>query len=75
MSTEYDAQDTEFSWSDNEAVAVQSVKGIAVYTNPNGEIVIRQENDGALWDHDPFIVIPRERVADVINALQKEVED
>ncbi len=64
----------EFSWSDNEAVVMRGYGGIAVYTNPHGDVVIRQEGDGMGFDRDPFIVIPRDRVSAVIAAIKKESE-
>jgi hypothetical protein len=63
-----------FDWRSEDAVVVKSIAAIAVYTNPHGEVVIRQEKDGFLFDQDPFVVIPRDRVSEVIAALQKECE-
>ncbi len=66
----------EFSWSKSESVVVKTTAGIAVYTTPHGDVVIRQDQvDDGFWDRDPFIVIPRDRVTDVIAALQREIED
>jgi hypothetical protein len=66
----------QFSWSNDAAVVIKTTAGIAVYTNPHGDIVIRQDRvDGQQWDTDPFVVIPRDRVTAVIAALQKEIED
>ena len=64
-----------FEWSDVDAVVVPSIRAIAVYTNPSGEIVIRQEGDGEylFGGQDPFIVIPRDRVKDLIAALEREM--
>ena len=42
-----------------------------MYTNTHGEVVIRQQNISENLDQDPLIVIPRERVRDVIAALKK----
>jgi hypothetical protein len=36
----------EFSWQDNEAVIIKRTDAIAVYTNHDGDIVIRQEGMG-----------------------------
>ena len=49
--------ETEFSWSDNDSVVIPPVAAIAVYTNPNGNVVIRQEGDPIGCQEDPFIVI------------------
>ena len=64
----------EFSWNDTEAIIVKRTDAIAVYSNPEGNIVIRQE--GIDYGDDPgdqVIVIPRDRVSDVIEALSKEL--
>jgi hypothetical protein len=58
-----------FDWSDKEAQAqipVRSIQGVAVYTNPDGDIVIRQQA-GALEDEDSIVVIPTQ-CADVVAA-------
>jgi predicted glycosyltransferase len=63
-----------FDWLGDESVVVNPVSAIAVYTNTHGEVVIRQQNLNESLDQDPLIVIPRERVRDVIAALKKESE-
>jgi hypothetical protein len=75
MSSE--AEDKEnFSWDDSECIVMKSSAGIAVYANPSNDVVIRQERmDDTFWERDPFIIIPRERVKDVIAALQREIEE
>jgi hypothetical protein len=60
----------EFSWSNVEEV-VKSVNAIAVYSNPHGDVVIRQAGDN-YPDPDQVIVIPRGSVKDVIAAMRKE---
>ncbi len=64
------SEDNEFNWSDRDSVVVRSVDAIAVYTNPHGELVIRQQS--RLGEEDQFIVIPLERVQDLIAALSEE---
>ena len=68
--------DSKFDWN-SEEVVIKAVEAIAVYTNPHGDIVIRQQDtsDGLRPDGDPFIVIPRDRVAAVLAAVQKELEE
>jgi hypothetical protein len=69
------AADNEFSWN-SDSVVMKTTAGIAVYTNPHGDVVVRQEKvEDGFWDQDPFIVIPRDRVRDVIAALEKEIND
>jgi hypothetical protein len=53
-----------------ESVIIQSVQAVAVYTNPNGEIVIRQES--STQDDDHFVVIPRSQVKVLLKALRDE---
>ena len=62
-----------FSWKDTEDVIIDRVEAIAVYSNPKGNIVIRQES--SIGEDDAVIVVPKSRVRDLILALQNEVED
>jgi hypothetical protein len=63
----------EFSWSNRDCVLIESVDSIAVYTDGDGKIVIRQQDiDGHASDQ--MIVIPRARVAELVRALQQECE-
>ena len=65
----------DFDWGSSEGIVMKTAAGIAVYTNPHGDVVIRQDRmDDSFWERDPFIVIPCHRVSDVIAALQKESE-
>lgn len=64
------SEDKEFNWSDRDSIVVRSVDAIAVYTNPDGEVVIRQQS--RMGEEDQFIVIPLERVQDLIAALSEE---
>lgn len=65
---------SEFVWaSDESAVVFKTVQGVAVYPNPDGDIVIRQQA-GPLDDDDEVIVIPRERGEALIAALVAELE-
>lgn len=47
----------EFDWGDNEAVTLRSYGAIAVYENPHGSIVLRQQRD-ALEEEDSTVIIP-----------------
>lgn len=63
---------TDFSWFSDDAVAVRGQGAIAVYQNPHGEIVIRQQQ----WpDDDPFILIGRDHIPALIAALLKAAKD
>lgn len=56
--------------ADKEAVVVPSVQAIAVYTNPDGDIVIRQQDP--MGQDDAVVVIPRAMVGRVVKALRTE---
>ena len=62
--------ETDFSWSDNESLVISSVDAVAVYTSPDGQIAIRQRD--STDERDAIIVLPRQRVSELIAALQKE---
>lgn len=53
-----------------ESTVIPSVRAVAVYTNPNGDIVIRQEG---YPDEDAVIVIPRGALNSLVKALKAEV--
>lgn len=62
----------EFSWTDKDSVVIEKVDAIAVYTNPRGDIVIRQEGN---MEDDSIIVVPQSRLNDLISALRREAQD
>ena len=65
----------EFVWAlDESTVVFKTVWAVAVYKNPFGDIVIRQQA-GPLDDDDAVIVIPRDRGDALIAALVAELED
>ncbi len=67
------SEDRSFSWvTSKESVAIPRVDAIAVYTNPENDVVIRQQ-DSMDYD-DAVIVIPRDRVNDLIAVLKRELE-
>lgn len=64
-----------WKWNDedNKALTVfPTVSAVAVYTNPDGDIVVRQE--GYMGGDDSIIVIPRIHAGAVISAIQAELE-
>lgn len=63
----------EFDWRTSEEIVFRTAQGIAVYRNPDGDIVIRQQA-GALEDEDTFIVVPYGRLELFILSLQNELE-
>lgn len=56
-------------WKDS--TVIPSVLAVAVYTNPNGGIVIRQE--GYQGEDDQVVIIPPSSVSVLIEALKAEV--
>ena len=59
--------DEQFKWGDDDTVFVTEL-GIAVYRNPKGDIVIRQEG----WpDEDSVIVIPIAQANSVLAAIRE----
>jgi hypothetical protein len=66
------SEDKEFKWSETDSVVIRAVEALAVYTNPTGDVVIRQQN--SMGDEDHFIVIPPDRIEDLITALKNETE-
>lgn len=59
----------DFSWDDCESVVVKPISGIAVYENPEGNIVVRLE-----WG-DEFIAIPRQHAQVVAAAIIRLLEN
>jgi hypothetical protein len=58
----------EFDWSDDDVVVLREQRLTAVYRNPHGDLVIRQERS---WneDEDPFLVIAADNVQTLIDKL------
>lgn len=66
---------SDWSWhgeDGKESTVFPTVSAVAVYTNPAGDIVIRQE--GHMGEDDSVIVIPRVHAGAVISAMQAEFE-
>jgi hypothetical protein len=55
---------------EKESLVVASVQAVAVYTNPRGEIVIRQES--AMREDDSVIVIPKSVGVALAKAIRAE---
>jgi len=64
---------TDFKWNEDiDNVVFKAVEGVAVYANPDGDIVIRQRA-GPLDYDDAVIVIRRDRVLALASALKTEL--
>ncbi|MCP1760015.1 hypothetical protein [Bradyrhizobium japonicum] len=67
--------DTEdFSWRDTDSVVVRQQDAIAVYSNPDGDLVIRRRRS---WDEedDVWIVVAQTQIRTVINAMEKVLKE
>ena len=64
----------DFSWRDTDAVVVRQQDAIAVYSNPDGELVIRRRR---AWDEDDdvWIVVAQTQIRTVIDAMEKVLKD
>ena len=63
------AEANDFSWSDDSLVVVKRVDAIAVYKNPEGDIVIRQESRGN--DEDSRVVVPPQYAYTLVESIQR----
>ena len=59
----------DFSWSDDALVVVKRVDAIAVYRNPEGDIVVRQERRGG--NEDSVIIVPGQYAYTLVESLQR----
>ena len=59
----------DFSWSDDTLVVVKRVDAIAVYRNPEGDIVIRQERRGG--DEDHLVIVPGQYAYTLVESIQR----
>ena len=60
---------SEFNWDDvKDETILQSVGAIAVYENPNGDIVVRQQAIG-YGDEDAFVIVPSRYLEPLIARL------
>ena len=62
-----DAND--FSWADEGLVVVKRVDAIAVYKNPEGDIVIRQER--RTGGEDNIVIVPAQYAYTLIESIQR----
>jgi hypothetical protein len=60
--------DPDFDWLNSESVVVPEQQAVAIYFNPNGELVIRQERS---WsdEYDHFIVIHQRNAQQFLDKL------
>ena len=61
----------DFDWNsdeDGDSVVFPTNQGLAVYANPKGSIVLRQQ--GYMGEDDSIIIVPRAQLDAVISALR-----
>lgn len=62
---------TDWSWHDQEnkdLIVVPAVEALAIYENPNMDIVIRQQD--VMGEEDQLVIIPKTHLKSVIKRLQ-----
>lgn len=60
----------DWDWNDPTRVALPAVAAVAVYTNQQGEIVIRQQS--LYGEEDSVIIVPRKSISALVKALRAE---
>jgi hypothetical protein len=63
------ANSNDFSWSDEALIVVKRVDAIAVYKNPQGDIVIRQESRAG--DEDNIVIVPAQYAYTLVESMQR----
>jgi hypothetical protein len=63
----------DFNWypkdDEDSDIVIKQVDAVAVYTNPHGDLAIRQHN---AVDDDAIIVIPKSQAQALIDAIKRE---
>lgn len=62
-----------YSEENKETIVVPSVAAIAVYSNKDGDVVLRQQDP--MSDEDSVIIIPKMFVQQVLQAIHSEIQD
>ena len=63
------SQSNDFSWSDEALIVVKRVDAIAVYKNPQVDIVIRQETRAG--SDDNIVLVPAQYAYTVVESIQR----
>lgn len=56
----------------DEAIVIARVDAVAVYQNPNGDLVIRQQHP--LGEDDAIVIVPRAHVPALLNGIKNEMD-
>lgn len=64
-------EDSDFDWHNtNGEIVIAPVRALAIYFNPDGDVVIRQQCDtGNHLQDDPFIALPLDQAAKLATHL------
>ena len=64
----------DFSWRETDSVVVRQQDAIAIYSNPDGDLVIRRRQ---AWDEneDVWIVVAQTQIRTVIDAMEKVLKE
>lgn len=66
--------DREFNWNSDDSVVIPTTKGIAVYVNKNGDIVIRQQASD-YGEDDSVVIVPLIHLSALIDDLNDYREE
>jgi hypothetical protein len=69
--TTHDLSDN-FSWNNKKNIVVRSVRATAIYSDAEGNIVLRQQHE--LGEDDAVICIPTSLVEEVVTALRRSAD-
>jgi hypothetical protein len=69
-----DREFDDFDWRDDPSIVLKCQPATAIYYNPNGCIVIRQERSWA-EESDPFVYITPENAVQFMEALAKRARE
>jgi len=67
--------DDDFDWIEaRDSIVIKEVSAIAVYQNPNGDVVIRQKC-GPNDECDSFVVLPKSEITKLITAVKRREKE
>jgi hypothetical protein len=74
LASAHDVEFDDFNWSTDPSVIIQEQRATAVYRNPAGGLVIRQERT---WDEesDPFVVVSESNSIIFMEALARRARE
>lgn len=67
---------SDFKWHGedaDESMVIRPVRAVAVYSNPAGDVVIRQE--GYMGEDDDIVIVPRQHIDALVQAIMAEMDE